>query len=548
MLLLNLLRLYRTIRPLRPSQTFGRVLFKLKKPRIHQALLPEVTVARNEFVFPELGSKATYKNDTFQFLNKTGRLSEVGWLNESRSKLWRYNQHYFDYLNTADSDQRSEELQSLIEHWLENNPPFEGVGWEPYPTSLRIVNWIKWQLRGYTLTDAALKSLVLQIRWLERRLERHLLGNHLIANAKALVFSGYFFDGVEANRWRNTGLIILANELREQILEDGAHFELSPMYHAIILQDILDLINIKRAYNHKVQASFKPRLCDLEKLASKMLTWLVAVSHPDGGISFFNDAAFGVSPSNSALIAYAGRFGIKYNNELQGLSDLSASGYVRMELSNCVVLADLAEIGPTYLPGHAHADSLSFELSIHGKRIIVNSGTSEYDSGVERLRQRGTSAHNTLSIDGQDSSEVWSSFRVGSRANVFNRKFENRSGILRVSGTHNGFEKRGIGPAHTREFTLSRGELTIADSLSWSSAAEVHYYFHPDCKINLLTKSAGTIKLVDSSELHWKVENAENVLIKETTWHPYFGVSIKNSCLVLKVSGTWCTFNLTWDN
>src|SRR6185295_1096925 len=75
-----------------------------------------------------------------------------------------------------------------------------------------------------------------------------------------------------------------------------------------------------------------------------------------------------------------------------------------------------ASVGPSYQPGHAHADTLSFELSLHGRRVLVNSGTSEYGTGPERQRQRSTAAHNTVVIDGQDSSEVWGGFRVARRA------------------------------------------------------------------------------------------------------------------------------------
>ena len=81
-----------------------------------------------------------------------------------------------------------------------------------------------------------------------------------------------------------------------------------------------------------------------------------------------------------------------------------------------MALLDVAPVGPDYLPGHAHADTLSFELSLFGQRVLVNSGTSQYEAGPERSRQRGTAAHNTVIVDGHDSSEVWAGFRVARRA------------------------------------------------------------------------------------------------------------------------------------
>jgi uncharacterized heparinase superfamily protein len=98
------------------------------------------------------------------------------------------------------------------------------------------------------LEPAWLDSLAVQVRWLRRRLEWHLLSNHLFANAKALMFGGAFFDGPEAGDWREGGLRILAREVPEQVLPDGGHFERSPMYHAILLEDMLDLLNLSRAF------------------------------------------------------------------------------------------------------------------------------------------------------------------------------------------------------------------------------------------------------------------------------------------------------------
>jgi len=170
------------------------------------------------------------------------------WGGASLDDLRRYNLHYFDDLNAEDAERRSQWHASLIERWIDENPPAKGVGWDPYPTSLRIVNWIKWALCGNPLSIHALESLKLQTDYLSKRIEWHLLGNHLFANAKALVFSGLFFSGEVAERWLDTGFSIIDRQVSEQILADGGHFERSPMYHSIILEDVLDLLNITQAY------------------------------------------------------------------------------------------------------------------------------------------------------------------------------------------------------------------------------------------------------------------------------------------------------------
>ena len=288
----------------------------------------------------------------------------------------------------------------LIESWMRENPPGSGAAWEPYPLSLRIVNWIKWVLGGGTTGAEMLQSLATQTDFLSRRIEHHLLGNHLFVNAKALVFAGVFFGWPG---WLRKGLRILDREIPEQILEDGGHFERSPMYHCLILEDLLDMINLGAAY--------PGLLPDWREPAARMLGWLQSMVHQDGRIPFFNDSTFGVAPEPDSLAAYACRLGV--DAAPAGLGD---SGYVRLEEANTRVIFDAGPVGPDYQPGHAHCDTLSFEASHRGRRILVNSGISTYEPSQERQRQRGTAAHNTVRIDGREQSEIWAAFRVARRA------------------------------------------------------------------------------------------------------------------------------------
>ena len=166
------------------------------------------------------------------------------WQRADLEKLWLYNLHYFDDLRARDAAGRRAEQRALLERWVRENPPGMGVGWEPYPCSLRIVNWIKWALAGGELGPALEQSLALQAEHLSRHVEHHLQGNHLLANAKGLAFAGLFFSGAAAQRWLAAAVALLERQLPEQILADGGHCERSPMYHALVLEDLLDLINL----------------------------------------------------------------------------------------------------------------------------------------------------------------------------------------------------------------------------------------------------------------------------------------------------------------
>ena len=479
-------------------------------------------------------------------LNEAGNLEELGWQNNSRSKLWRYNQHYFDDLNALNAFERLSWHNRLIERWINENPPGAGNGWEPYPTSRRIVNWVKWGSAFGELSSSAIASLAIQTRWLVRRLEWHLLGNHLLVNAKALVFSGLYFEGAEANHWLRLGMQILKEQVPEQILEDGGHFELTPLYHALAVEDLLDLINICEANFNRLTSNHTLQIASWRKLLPRMLHWLSCMSHPDGKISFFNDSAFNIAPDNKELFQYANNLGFQTFNIKNGITDLTASGIVRLQTTLAVLIADIASIGPDYLPGHAHADTLSFEFSLVGHRIFVNSGTSVYGQGAERLKQRGTAAHNTVCVKNQDSSEVWSGFRVGSRAVIKERIVGTRESLLFAYGTHDGYARQNKGLLHSRKFYLAENFLQIKDTLSFQENAEARYFLHPSVKVTQHDATSGDLYLKNGQALKWRFSGVSQVSIVESHWYPEFGVSIPNKCLLAGFNGRQCSLKVEW--
>jgi len=483
----------------------------------------------------------------FSFLGESGQLPEIGWDGGQREKLWRYNQHYFDDLNAVGAKERSEWHRCLLIDWVSNNPPANGTGWEPYPTSLRIVNWIKWSFAGNELPVECVQSLAVQVRWLRRRFEYHLLGNHLFANAKAMVFAGLFFEGSEADQWLALGLKILVRELPEQVLPDGGHFERSTMYHALALEEMLDLINVTECFRSSLAEGQRLQTESWRVIAPRMHGWLHAMSHPDGEFGFFNDAAFGIAPSRAELDAYAARLHISMPSSLAPFQWFSASGYARLETPMAVALLDMAPIGPDYLPGHAHADTLSFELSVAGQRVLVNSGTSCYGLGAERLRQRGTAAHNTVVVDGLDSSEVWGGFRVARRALPMSPKVAAEGDAIVASCGHDGYTRLRSGLFHRRRWHLLPQAIQVDDEVvGGHSIAEAMYHFHPDVLIIPRDGAkAGDAQLPNGKRLRWSAQGGE-ARIEPGTWHPRFGESKPNRCLVLRLEAGRASLRLSW--
>lgn len=555
MRLTPLARYFHTLRHLRPVQIYGRLWFRLYRPRPDSRPAPPLRVAAGSWVAPPAGEPRLLGPVTFRFLDETRTLADPGdWNRPDWDKLWLYNLHYFDDLNAEEAGVRREWQRALIARWITDNPPGHGNGWEPYPLSLRVVNWIQWLLTGHAPQPDWLDSLAMQARYLARRLEWHLLGNHLFANAKALVHVGLFFDGSEADSWLAAGLRVLDRQLPEQVLPDGGHFERSPMYHAILLKDVLDLLNLAQVYPGRIEASQTAQWRDA---ASRMLDWLHAMTHPDGGLAFFNDAAFGIAPTLAELVDYARRLGMSAPaaalSEAGGSTAsplfalLPDSGYARLQIGPVVLLADVGMIGPDYLPGHAHADTLSFELSLYGQRVVVNSGTSCYGTGPERQRQRGTAAHNTVVVNGQDSSEVWGGFRVARRARPLGLRWGEEGIGAWIECGHDGYRRLPGQPSHLRRWQLGVDGLDIHDRISdCYRHAVARYHLHPAVQAELNSGGqGGTLHLADGTVLAFHLAAGAARLVA-TTWHPRFGASKENVCLEIPFNGPEAHFSIRW--
>lgn len=194
---------------------------------------------------------------------------------------------------------------------------------------------------------------------------------------------------------------------------------------------------------------------------------------------------------------------------------LPDSGYLRLQAGPAVLILDAGPIGPDYLPGHAHADTLSFELSLFGQRVIVNSGMSCYGTSPEH--QRGTAAHKTVTVDGQDSSEVWGGFRVARRARPLNPRWGDTADGGWVECAHDGYRRLPGRVTHGRRWTLSLTRLRLEDRLDGRhQEAIARLHFHPTVRAGLDGAMNGWLELPDGQRLCWNVENG-SVRLAPTT-------------------------------
>jgi uncharacterized heparinase superfamily protein len=547
---MNFLQVARTVRHLKPRQMayqlYRRLGFGTQTPVANGRLRLRKGVALSH----PLQCRMEGGESVFRFLNSSQRfnIESFDWRVAHRTKLWRYNLHYFDYLHQKGRLWSSK--AALVDSWIKNNPPGLPDAWDPFPASLRIVNWIKFFLSSGAagnLDGAWLRSLYNQALWLEKNIEYHLLANHYFKNGKALLFAGVFFQGANGERWINKGLRIVASEVEEQILRDGGHFERSPMYHAMILEDCLDIFNLCRGNAGKSRERLKEIL---QEPIQRMVEFLNAMTHPDGQIALFNDAAFGVEASPGDLTAYSERLTEKkISGAPSQAQSFPATGYYIMApRKNDKLIIDCGPVGPDYQPGHSHCDTLSFELSLNGRRIIVDSGCCQYEDGEIRRYNRGNPGHNTLTIDRQNQSEVWGAHRCARRAYPVAAKLcrDNDDAIL-FEGAHDGYKRLYGSPIHHRMVRWFEDEIHIEDRVEGKGrhAIESRLHIHPELSVDCRENA---VVLRDGDRLSATLSGVGPGRIElDRGWYcPEFGIQRRCRVVCRKYKNESLPFNTGW--
>jgi uncharacterized heparinase superfamily protein len=230
------------------------------------------------------------------------------------------------------------------------------------------------------------------------------------------------------------------------------------------------------------------------------------------------------------------------------LTWLEHSSYAVVEHKEVMkAILDLAPVGPDYQPGHAHADTLSFELSLDGQRFFVNSGISQYGDDAERHRQRSTSAHTTVEVDGEDSSEVWAGFRVARRAYPQQLSLDRTDGSILVQGAHNGYCRLPGKVVHFRSWHFSKGSLEIRDHLNGQfNRALARFYCHPSIGLQELEPGLFEVRLPSGKVVQLAFKQAKSVTLEKSTWHPEFGKTTPNFCLVAEMKQQPLVTRLFW--
>ena len=266
---------------------------------------------------------------------------------------------------------------------------------------------------------------------------------------------------------------ILKNQLNYQFLDDGMHYELSPMYHASIINELLkcyDLLLKNAPDNDYLKRLIKNRLEHAMGFYNFMSI--------DDYFPYLNDSFFSPDLRNGLINKKFNLLGLKPKSIVQG----KGSGYRKYIADSMTLVFDAGQIGPNHQPGHAHADSLTFCLYHGSDPLIVDTGTSVYENNKRRYIERSTDSHNTIKYKNVNSSEVWSSFRVGRIAKTF---IENE-GQNFISSYHNGYEFLGL--IHNRSIKIEKKLITVHDFLNNEKIVFSYLHFHPKTKVKVHEK------------------------------------------------------------
>ncbi len=441
--------------------------------------------------------------------------SRVPYLDETQvgdhKVIWELNRHqWFITLGQAwrltGDDRYARTAARLLREWLDSNPPKQGINWcSALELAFRVQSWIHGlrlfagaaELRGVLLRDLV-ASAALQIDHVVHNLSTWFSPNtHLTGEALAMLSAGAAWPELpDAVQWRSHGWKILCDELPKQLRADGVYFEQSAWYQAYTLDFYLLALAWAQHASLPVPMDMHARIRDAARA-------LRAVTRPDGTLVRLGDddgghalplvpLAFGDATASLWRAAH-----VLNDDALVPPTDAGRSTLLWLEGHDAFVAKrdqkpthagrssvalpeggwmTLAERGPNarqdhwlVMDGgphgalsyaHAHADALGIDLSVHGVPVLVDPGTGAY-GGALRRRYRSTGVHNTVTVDGVDSSEQGTAFAWRSAAVSTVQSFAVSSSATFCAASHDGYRRLADPVRHHRSVLRIAGSYWL---------------------------------------------------------------------------------------
>ena len=497
------------------------------------------------------------------------------------------------YWFTSD-EKYAREFVAQVSDWIEQNPPQLGVNWAcTMDVAIRAANWL-W---GYyffkdspSLTDefrlTFFKSLLAHGRHIMNNLEwsETLTSNHYLSDIVGLVYLGILLPEFrEAWRWREFGLQELEKEMFKQVYSDGVDFEASVSYHRLVAELFLSAVSLARLNGHTFSDTFMSRL-------EKMLEFVMDYIKPDGTVPLIGDAdngrlhrlntwadserewidhryllAIGAVLFERTDFAQAagdqweeafwllGEQAIVFKEQFDK-KDLPPprlasrafphGGIYVMRCDDSYMIIDAGPNGQNGYGGHAHNDTLSFELFTHGRSFLVDSGAYIYTGDPEwRNKFRSTSYHNTVVVDGAEINDIDPKqlFLLGTEDKPKVNRWKSLQEYDFLDAEHNGYERLPDPVIHRRQiyFNKQEGYWIIRDLLEGCAGHKVDLYYHFDAGIDLAVDEDLAIRTTVSNgaNLLLKPLNSEGLRVEIVEGWVSKSYGIKEEAKVVKFSG-----------
>lgn len=480
----------------------------------------------------------------------------------------------------------------LLREWLLANPPKQGINWcSALELAFRVQSWIH-ALRFFdgaaeideTLRRDLIASAALQVEHIARNLSTWFSPNtHLTGEALALLSAGCAWPQLpHAERWRTLGWQILCDELPRQLRPDGVYFEQSAWYQSYTLDFYLLGMQWARFAGLPIPGGMPDRV----RAAARALR---AVTRPDGTIARLGDddggrtlplsvAPFGdmsdslwraaamldddslIPPSDagrSSLLWLEGSDTyLRMGARTASMSGRSSSAFRDGGWVTLVEQAPSADrdhwlvldAGPhgALSHAHSHADALGIDLSLHGVPVLVDAGTGAY-VGTLRRRYRSTAVHNTVTVDGSDSSEQGTSFNWRSATDSMLDGFGSCVGGSFVAASHDGYRRLADPVRHHRTILrIDRHYWIMFDALDAKASHQVSITLQaaPDAQVRERSPQAFDIEVGDV-RLQVALDPAMDGAVESRTVSPAYALQLPAPAVVasatIRGAQTFCT-------
>jgi len=264
-----------------------------------------------------------------------------------------------------------------------------------------------------------------------------------------------------------------------QIAEDGGHIARSPRLQMEVAVMLLDCRAALRQAGRQVPPTLDEAIGGLGRALKTML-------HADGGPALFND-------SWEQPAALARQILIQADIKGRAPASLADTGFERLAQGRTVVLLDAGNPPPRGFDYHAHAGTLSFEMSAGRERLIVNCGAAATD-GAWRGALRRSGAHSTAAIDAADSAEIVTDGGLRDGPGTVEVERQQAEGAILVTAAHDGYAGR-FGVTHRRRLYLSREGRDLRGEDRFIGGAghrlDIRFHLHPGVQISALKGGDG---------------------------------------------------------